>query len=1033
MDIKEKTLKQDSPKGSLIKLNPFPGLRPFGTEESHLFFGREGQSEEVINKLANNRFVAVIGASGTGKSSLIYCGLIPVLYGGFITSAGSQWKIIVTRPGSSPIDNLAESIVKSSEKNLTEEELLQKQNFYSALLRRSSLGLVESLNNIPRSQNDNILLLVDQFEELFRYRLTRKGQESLNESVAYVRLITEAVNHLSLPAYIVITMRSDFIGECSQFQELTDLINRSNYLIPQMTRNDFRDAITGPIAVGGASIEPALVQELLNEVGDNPDQLPILQHAMMRTWNFWLQNSTQDKPVGISEYEAIGKMEKALSEHANEAYDDLSEEGKRICEILFKTITEKGTDNRGVRRPTRLGDIAEIANAREEDVMEVIDKFRITGRSFLTPPHEVPLTSDSIIDLSHESLMRIWNRLKVWVDEESAAVQMYLRLSEASALFQQGKTGLWRPPDLQIALNWEKKQQPTLTWAQRHNPAFERAMVFLHTSEQEYEAEEQNKIKLQKRAIRRTKIFAAVLGSAAVISLGIMLFAIIKQNEAKENENKARINSITANIQKSYALKKTREAQEQRNIAEKQTLEAIKQKVLADKQSTIAQQQRSIAEKQSEIANAKSIEANEQKNLAQKNAKEALDQKAAAEKAKEEALNRRMLSIAQSISIKSLQIDEDKDLKALLAYQAYVFNKRYNGPEQNTDVYGGLYSALSSLNSKGYNIFKAHTDAVNAVAFDHTANIFYSAGGDGKVMKWDIADTTRKPYILMDNLMVNKSLDISIDNRWLAIGTTGKGIIISDLRNNTNPPRYLNNLGKNVQAIKISHDNNLIISASDNNIEEWDIASNSGKIVASTDGNILSLSLSPDSKLIAVGTRNGEIIIINRDNSYSQTSIFKEPKNQIHAVAFNRKGDLLASGGIQGYLKLWNVADKKILFNVKGHNSRIVDIKFSPNDKLIATSSYDGNILIWNSNNPNDQPVKLKQHEYWVLSLDFNPSGDYLVSGSIKEDRIILWPIKTSDMASSVKKQIKRNFTKEEWNTYIGNDIPYEKTLSINE
>ena len=255
MDEVVKTAKLESISVIREVTNPFPGLRPFGIEESHLFFGREGQSEEVLLKLSKNRFVAVIGASGTGKSSLIYCGLVPILYGGFIASAGSRWRIIASRPGSGPINNMAESIVKSAFSEESDKTKQLKTAFYGAMLRRSSLGLVEALRNIPNTGNENILLLVDQFEELFRYRISRKGQESVNESEAFVKLLVEAVNQVELPVYIVITMRSDFIGECSNYQELTSLINRSNYLIPQMTRNDFRDAIIGPVAVGNAKIE----------------------------------------------------------------------------------------------------------------------------------------------------------------------------------------------------------------------------------------------------------------------------------------------------------------------------------------------------------------------------------------------------------------------------------------------------------------------------------------------------------------------------------------------------------------------------------------------------------------------------------------------------------------------------------------------------------------------------------------------------------------------------------------------------------
>ena len=156
---KETQAKNSVPGKDKNPMNPFPGLRPFGLEESHLFFGREGQSEEVLRHLSENRFVAVIGASGSGKSSLMYCGLVPILYGGFITNAGSRWQIITTRPGNNPIENMALSLSRAGEKEV---------KITSAILRRSSRGLTEALRQHVNTSDSNILLLVDQFEELFR-------------------------------------------------------------------------------------------------------------------------------------------------------------------------------------------------------------------------------------------------------------------------------------------------------------------------------------------------------------------------------------------------------------------------------------------------------------------------------------------------------------------------------------------------------------------------------------------------------------------------------------------------------------------------------------------------------------------------------------------------------------------------------------------------------------------------------------------------------------------------------------------------
>lgn len=272
-----------------IEANPFPGLRPFGIEESHLFFGREGQSDEVLMKLYDNRFVAVVGPSGSGKSSFIYCGVIPILYGGFVMNKTSSWNIVVSRPGASPIDNLALALAQkeSSFKNAYDEDKKVKQNIIAALLKSSSFGLIEAVMQIKELANKNTLILIDQFEELFRFRRS-EDNEALNESLAFVNLLTEAIRYAGVPIYVAITMRSDFIGECAFFPELTRCINNSYYMIPQMTRDQKRMAIVGPVAVGGGEITPRLVQRLLNDLGDNPDQLPILQHSLMRTWDYWI-------------------------------------------------------------------------------------------------------------------------------------------------------------------------------------------------------------------------------------------------------------------------------------------------------------------------------------------------------------------------------------------------------------------------------------------------------------------------------------------------------------------------------------------------------------------------------------------------------------------------------------------------------------------------------------------------------------------------------------------------------------------------
>src|ERR1043166_9382527 len=384
--------------------NPFPGLRPFETDEYSLFFGREGQSDALIERLQRSHFLAVVGTSGSGKSSLVRAGLLPALRGGMRAGAGSVWRIAIMRPGNDPIGNLAAAL---AEKGVLLEAggglpAAEAQAVIEATLRRGSLGLVDAMRQ-ARLEQQKLLVVVDQFEELFRFRAARTSNTG-DDASAFVKLLLEAAQQSELPIYVVPNMRSDFLGDCAQFQGLPEAINDGQYLIPRMSRDERRVAVTGPIGVTRTKITEPLVNRLLNDVGDNPDQLPILQHALMRTWRHWDSHRRNGEAIGIEDYEAIGTMSEALSLHADEAFNELPDDRSRqIAEKLFKALTERGPDNREIRHPMRLSSICDIADASIEEVIAVIDVFRSGGRSFLMPPSDVSLQRDTIIDISHES------------------------------------------------------------------------------------------------------------------------------------------------------------------------------------------------------------------------------------------------------------------------------------------------------------------------------------------------------------------------------------------------------------------------------------------------------------------------------------------------------------------------------------------------------------------------------------------------------------------------------------------------------
>lgn len=1000
-------------------INPFPGLRPFHTSEAHLFFGREGQSEEVLANLAKNRFVAVLGASGTGKSSLIYCGLLPTLYGGFLHNGKSKWKIVITRPGLNPIGNLAKSIAETIGHAKNPESLENDSFIDQALLKRSASGIQNVVNQYGVSNDENILILVDQFEELFRYQYSSKDPSAINQSEHFVNLLINAVKQTELPIYVVVTMRSDFIGDCSPYQSLTKLINDSHYLIPRMTRDDFRKAITGPIAVGGGKINDQLVQLLLNEMGNNPDELPILQHALMRTWDYWINNTNHTHSIGITEYEAIGRLERALSVHANEAFDEINFDQKKICEIIFKSLTEKGADNRGIRRPTSVAELASIAETTPAEVIKIVEIFRRKGRTFLTPGPNIELSDDSYIDISHESLMRVWDKLKTWVEDEAAAVKMYIRLADSAELYDQGNTSLWGPPDLQLAINWREKQQPNLAWASRYNPAFERTMVYLKTSEDEYIAEEENKIRLQRRAIRRSRIVALVLGTAALISIGLGILALVQRQDAISAQTEAE-------KQKEIATAQADSAQRQRTLAQENARQALIQKdsaeiqrKLAEHQTIIAKNNLAEADKQRNIAQQKSVEAQEQQKLAEQNATKALSEQKRAEQASRDAERRRMLSIAQSMAVKSEQLTTDTLLKGLLAYQAFSFNTGFDGLPYDPDIYKSIYSAIKLFQGNKFNVFSGHSGLIRTLELK--GSNLYSAGSDGRLISWDIA--SRTPQVLNTDLSIVKKIII---NENILYGVTDNRFFSYDLNSKTSD-LYTIQPNEIKDFFVLSNDSLLIVyNQSINVTRDYKLK---GREVYRTESRINAVRYNEQDNSVFVANMDGGIIKVSDILTVDAKSrkFADIPQANWGDLAYNPQKNMLAAGlgSSQGTIYLWDVKTGQQLMVLRGHTGKISSIIFSKDGKNMASSSYDGSVRLWNVNDLNTLPIVINDHNDWATKVIFSSDGQYLFTGD-KVGNIRSFPISVNNLVQNFCNYLKRDLTEEEWKNYVGEDIPYK-------
>lgn len=501
---------------------PYPGLRPFEPYEGEIFFGREGHTDRLLEILQRERFLAVIGPSGGGKSSLVRAGLLPALAAGRL-GTGSHWRLALMRPGSQPLLALAQALIsphalgpellgaQPSPSNAsaaaagsesgsapspgllaaTVEDATSDAALIAAELRRGPAGLERLLaqaqaRRVAAAQGRpvpplNLLILADQFEEVFTYRPAAPDPQ---EGAAFVRLLLAARDRpqgndpSAIRLVVALTMRTDFLGQCVEFTDLPDAINRAQYLTPRLKPAEMQAAIVGPARLLGGDVAPDFAEQIIAQIGGDSDQLPLLQHALARWWRVAEQQNPETPLITAALSEAEGSVNQALDRHAEQLFAAMSPAEQTACEWLFRAITAGREGAAAVRRPQRLEEIARWSGQNRDTLTAIVSKLAAPEVSFLHYGRQ--LNGQSVIDLSHEALMRQWRKLQVWVADELRRGLGYQRW-QARALDQvQGQSGLLTGADLARALEWwqpdaDGRWQPTPAWAERYSPAAEPA------------------------------------------------------------------------------------------------------------------------------------------------------------------------------------------------------------------------------------------------------------------------------------------------------------------------------------------------------------------------------------------------------------------------------------------------------------------------------------------------------------------------------------------------------------------------------
>ena len=384
---------------------PYVGLRPFTETDALLFFGRDAHVRDLLAKLeGEQRFLAVLGASGTGKSSLVRAGLIPALHRGALHPRRLN--------RAAPIFERAMERLHPPARRRAPAPACARADARPALGRPRDRAApsrpwppcwaparwpwpIFIARNAALFGGESLLLVVDQFEEIFRYR-----QRNPDEADAFVKLLLRSASE-DVPIYVVMTMRSDFLGNAVAFHGLAEAINSGIYLTPRLDAEQIRSVIMSPLSLVGGAIDPVLANRLVNTLSGE-DELPVLEHALLRMWDRARSRrahaasrpptllrcarrcAPQAKQQGYPPGEPM--LSFAIDNHASDIHDALTPLQRDVARQLFLSLVER-RDGRDLRRPQSLRDLfALVGNESHDALMAVIEAFRAPGQALCCRP-----------------------------------------------------------------------------------------------------------------------------------------------------------------------------------------------------------------------------------------------------------------------------------------------------------------------------------------------------------------------------------------------------------------------------------------------------------------------------------------------------------------------------------------------------------------------------------------------------------------------------------------------------------------------
>ena len=1026
---------------------PYMGLSAFCEEDAQYFYGREILTQELVHKIANSAFTTVIGASGSGKSSVVQVGAIPALKQGKQIPNSEQWVIKTIRPGANPL-----------------EALVQKLGVGSSQLEGIlHLGVESFVYWIRNHTCPFIVLVVDQFEELFTLAPATDREK-------FLELLLGAVEYAGDRFKLIITLRADFIASCLEIAALAKLLQDNTVLIPpKLSLDDYRRVIINPARQVGLKVEPELVEILLRELDRSAGDLPLLEFVLEQLWHHRVNGELTLKAY----QEKLGGIKGALERSSQEVYENLDPQAQECAKWIFLSLTQLGEGTEDTRRRVNKSELIvkkypielvektlQIFTAAKLVVMnlEEDEELLAAGKgNFDTHNVETELirslqngNPSVTVEVAHEILIRHWPTLRWWLEENRARLRSQRQIEQAAQLWKQNNR------HCDFLLQGVRLMEAEDIYIKYTDELSEDIQEFIVVCLQE---RKQQQFLAQKRVRQRRRAISA-LSILGVATLGLGGFAYWKFKTAQLRDVVGFNESARANILSNKQLealmdtvKAGRRIEQTINVPEDVRFKTVNslQKILAEIQEVNRLKGHEAAITSVDISPNGNIIASASDDFTvkiwRKDGKliRTLREHQAEVKSVSFSPDGNMIATASwDGTVKLWKTSDGTNIRTIKGNAKFIFSVDWS-PQGNTIAVGmdNVIKILRVSDGSLLSILKGHNYYVRAIKFSPDGEILASGGWDKTIKLWSTKDG-RLIHTLKGHKKQVRGIAFSPDGKIIASGGDDKTIKLWKLSNNTlirSIPAHNNQ----VLNVNFSHDGKTLVSSSfDSTIKLWDtrdgsliqtlsghlIAAYSAKFIPDKDnqtlvsvgadqtvrtwqrndaliktikaheGKVYSVRFDPSRNIIA-SAGSDKTVKLRQVSDGNLKQILVGHKNEVYSLNYSPDGSILASTDSKFLIKLWRMSDASLIADLKGHTNEVNSVSFSPSGRIIASGSRDKTVKLWDANT--HTVIKtLKGHEKEILSVVFSPKGDILASGS-RDNTIKIWRVKDGKLLNTFK------------------------------